>query len=115
MRCSAIVSRLFDLPYLRFIAGSYSKGRNVTSTDSVDTDQVARIGLDFREQRIGRMPAQSRRTMAGVAHVLLHGIQVQVLTAEVARGELMAHAQLQVEPAHRVLEEARRLGDELVA
>ena len=57
--------------------------------------------------------ARRVRHQPGVAHVLLHLLEVQVLPAEVALGVLVGARELQVEPLGGIQVEAGRLAHQL--
>src|SRR5438105_8774475 len=78
-------------------------------------EEISRVGLYFGKQRAGRLPAQQRAGLAGVARVLAHGFEIRILAAEMVRRVLMATAQLRVEPPHRPFVETRRLRHQVVA
>src|SRR5690349_4851884 len=92
---------------------------NATARPLAD-DEVFRVGLDAflqrRRRRAPQHPGIGRiRDRLRVAHVLLHLLEVQVLSLEVALGVFVGARELQVEALGGIHVEPRRLVHEIVA
>src|SRR5438094_456774 len=74
-----------------------------------EAEEVARIGLYFRQERMRRLTAQHRGALRRIGGVAAHGVDVEVRAAEMTGGAVVSPAKLCIEPVHGVLVESWRL------